>query len=150
MRQAEPTGDAELDLALESLLQASRSPKTKVWVSRPRRGIVAAYRCSRRRGQGSPSGRRRQPGRRSSSGSRHFGTGQLIARPSTATGQLQGPTATLRLCGTSLLQDPVAGLDVGWQSGPMSTTAIMALTELAEEAYARSDPTSFRDWRPSL
>jgi Golgi phosphoprotein 3 (GPP34) len=43
VRRAGPTGDTELDLALESLLQASRPPKTSVWVSRPRPGIVAAY-----------------------------------------------------------------------------------------------------------
>jgi hypothetical protein len=41
VRHAERTGDAELDLALESLLQAGRPPKVRVWVSRPRRGIVA-------------------------------------------------------------------------------------------------------------
>lgn len=43
VRDAERTGDAELDLALESLLQAGRPPKAGVWVSRPRRGVVAAY-----------------------------------------------------------------------------------------------------------
>ena len=43
VRHAEPTGDAELDLALESLLQARRPPKTRAWVSKPRHGIVAAY-----------------------------------------------------------------------------------------------------------
>jgi len=43
VRHAERTGDAELDLALESLPQAGRPPKVRVWVSRPRRGIVAAY-----------------------------------------------------------------------------------------------------------
>lgn len=43
VRDAQRTGDAELDLALESLLQAGRPPKARVWVSRPRRGIVAAY-----------------------------------------------------------------------------------------------------------
>jgi Golgi phosphoprotein 3 (GPP34) len=43
VRHAERTGDAELDLALESLLHAGRPPKARVWVSRPRRGIVTAY-----------------------------------------------------------------------------------------------------------
>src|SRR5258708_27592755 len=43
VRDAERTGDAELDLALESLLNGGRPPKVRVWVSRPRRGIVAAY-----------------------------------------------------------------------------------------------------------
>ena len=43
MRDASPAGSAELDLALESLVQASRPPKAKAWVGRPRRGIVAAY-----------------------------------------------------------------------------------------------------------
>jgi hypothetical protein len=43
VRAAEATGDAELDLALASLTQAGRPPKVRVWVSRPRRGIVAAY-----------------------------------------------------------------------------------------------------------
>ena len=43
VREAEPTGDAELDLALASLLQAGRPPKARVWVARPRRGIVEGY-----------------------------------------------------------------------------------------------------------
>jgi len=43
VRHAEGTGDAELDLALESLLHAGRPPKARVWVSRPRHGIVTAY-----------------------------------------------------------------------------------------------------------
>jgi len=43
VRHAERTADAELDLALASLLQAGRPPKARVWVSRPRRGIVTSY-----------------------------------------------------------------------------------------------------------
>jgi hypothetical protein len=43
VRDAGPAGRAELDLALESLLQARRPPKAKAWVGRPRRGIVEAY-----------------------------------------------------------------------------------------------------------
>jgi hypothetical protein len=42
-RDAARTGDAELDLAMESLVQAGRPPKARAWVGRPRRGIVAAY-----------------------------------------------------------------------------------------------------------
>jgi hypothetical protein len=43
VRDSRLTGDAELDLSLESLRQAGRPPKARVWVSRPRRGIVASY-----------------------------------------------------------------------------------------------------------
>ena len=43
VRDASPAGSAELDLALESLVQARRPPKAKAWVGRPRRGIVEAY-----------------------------------------------------------------------------------------------------------
>jgi len=43
VRDAGPAGRAELDLALESLVQARRPPKAKAWVGRPRRGIVEAY-----------------------------------------------------------------------------------------------------------
>jgi hypothetical protein len=43
VRDAAPAGSAELDLALESLVQARRPPKAKAWVGRPRRGIVEAY-----------------------------------------------------------------------------------------------------------
>ena len=43
VRDAAPAGRAELDLALESLVQARRPPKAKAWVGRPRRGIVEAY-----------------------------------------------------------------------------------------------------------
>ncbi|HUC26485.1 MAG TPA: GPP34 family phosphoprotein [Streptosporangiaceae bacterium] len=43
VRNAERTGDVELDLALGSLLNSGRPPKARVWVSRPRRGIIAAY-----------------------------------------------------------------------------------------------------------
>jgi hypothetical protein len=43
VRDSQRTGDAELDLSLESLLQAGRPPKARAWVSRPRRGIVASY-----------------------------------------------------------------------------------------------------------
>jgi Golgi phosphoprotein 3 (GPP34) len=37
------TGDAELDAALQSLIQARRQPTARHWVSRPRRGIREAY-----------------------------------------------------------------------------------------------------------
>jgi hypothetical protein len=43
VRDAGPAGSAELDLALESLVQARRPPKARAWVGRPRRGIVEAY-----------------------------------------------------------------------------------------------------------
>jgi hypothetical protein len=43
VRDAARTGSAELDLALESLVQARRPPKARAWVGRPRRGIVEAY-----------------------------------------------------------------------------------------------------------
>jgi len=43
VRDAAPAGSAELDLALQSLVQARRPPKAKAWVGRPRRGIVEAY-----------------------------------------------------------------------------------------------------------
>lgn len=43
VQSSEPTGDAELDAALESLARPGRSPKPKNWVGRPRRGICAAY-----------------------------------------------------------------------------------------------------------
>jgi hypothetical protein len=43
VRDAAPSGCAELDLALESLVQARRPPKAKAWVGRPRRGIIEAY-----------------------------------------------------------------------------------------------------------
>jgi hypothetical protein len=43
VRDAARTGSAELDLALESLVQARRPPKAKAWVGHPRRGIVAEY-----------------------------------------------------------------------------------------------------------
>jgi hypothetical protein len=38
-----PTGDAELDAALESLLRARRPPRPTNWVGSPRRGILVAY-----------------------------------------------------------------------------------------------------------
>ena len=43
VRDAARTGSAELDLALESLVQARRPPKARAWVGHPRRGIVAEY-----------------------------------------------------------------------------------------------------------
>ena len=43
VRDPSPTGDAELDTALASLVRARRAPRTQAWVGRPRRGIVQAY-----------------------------------------------------------------------------------------------------------
>jgi len=43
VRDTAPAGRPELDLALESLMQAGRPPKARAWVGRPRRGIVGAY-----------------------------------------------------------------------------------------------------------
>jgi Golgi phosphoprotein 3 (GPP34) len=40
---AAPTGDAELDAALQSLASARRPPRPKAWVAHRRRGIGAAY-----------------------------------------------------------------------------------------------------------
>lgn len=39
----EPTGDAQLDVALASITRARRPPKAESWVSRPRDGICDAY-----------------------------------------------------------------------------------------------------------
>jgi len=38
-----PTGDAEVDAALQSLVGARRPPRPKNWVGSPRRGILVAY-----------------------------------------------------------------------------------------------------------
>jgi hypothetical protein len=43
VRDQAPTGDAELDAALQSLVQSRRPPRPKAWVGRPRRGIRVAY-----------------------------------------------------------------------------------------------------------
>ena len=43
VRDAAPTGDAQLDLALQSLARAKRAPRARQWVGSPRRGIAAAY-----------------------------------------------------------------------------------------------------------
>ncbi len=43
VRDPSPTGDAELDTALASLVRARRAPRTQAWAGRPRRGIVQAY-----------------------------------------------------------------------------------------------------------
>jgi Golgi phosphoprotein 3 (GPP34) len=40
---AAPTGDAELDAALQSLASARRPPRARTWVAHRRRGIGAAY-----------------------------------------------------------------------------------------------------------
>ena len=43
VRDPSPTGDAELDLALQSLAQAPHPPQARAWFGRPRRGIIDAY-----------------------------------------------------------------------------------------------------------
>jgi Golgi phosphoprotein 3 (GPP34) len=43
VRSAAATGDGQLDLALASIAQASRPPRTQRWVGHPRRGIMTAY-----------------------------------------------------------------------------------------------------------
>jgi Golgi phosphoprotein 3 (GPP34) len=43
VRDAAPTGDAELDQAIYSLERARRPPTAKSWVGGPRRGIADAY-----------------------------------------------------------------------------------------------------------
>jgi len=43
VRDAAPTGDAELDAALKSLTEAGRPPKATAWVGKPRGGIRGAY-----------------------------------------------------------------------------------------------------------
>ena len=43
VRDAAPTGDAQLDQALQSLVRAPRPPAAKAWVGSPRRGILSAY-----------------------------------------------------------------------------------------------------------
>lgn len=43
VRYQKPTGDAELDAALGSLIEARRPPRPKIWVGHPRRGIQLAY-----------------------------------------------------------------------------------------------------------
>jgi hypothetical protein len=43
VRSALPTGDAELDAALASIVNARRPPRAERWVGRPRHGICNAY-----------------------------------------------------------------------------------------------------------
>ena len=43
VRNALPTGDAELDAALASMVNARRPPRAERWVGRPRHGICNAY-----------------------------------------------------------------------------------------------------------
>jgi hypothetical protein len=43
VRNALPTGDAELDAALASMANARRPPRAERWVGRPRHGICNAY-----------------------------------------------------------------------------------------------------------
>jgi hypothetical protein len=65
-----PTGDAELDAALESLLRARRPPRPTTWVGSPRRGILVAY-LNRLAAAGAIRAERR----------RIFGTRYFIADP---------------------------------------------------------------------
>jgi hypothetical protein len=137
VRHAERTGDAELDLALESLLRARRPPKARVWVSQPRRGIVPAYLG------------RLEASRAVRSESALVGTRWRIADPARVSGaaarldaiaRSAGPVDTAGVAFGGLAH--AAGLDAILYRGLANRGPRTRLKQIAEGKVAWAEPTS--------
>jgi len=137
VRHSGRTGDAELDLALESLLHAGRPPKARAWVARPRRGIVTAYLAKLE-----ASGALRRE-------SAFFGTRWRVADPARmnqaaarldAIARSAGPVDTAGAAFGGLAH--AAGLDALLYRGLANRGLRARLRQIAEGRVAWADPTS--------